>query len=37
MGAPAYVSWAEPGLAGYLLHPALFLIQALPSLLCGAI
>lgn len=34
---PAYVVYAAPGLAGYLLHAELFLGQALPYLLCGAL
>jgi hypothetical protein len=34
---PAYVAHAAPHLAGYLLHPALFLGQMVPYLLCGSL
>jgi hypothetical protein len=30
VGTPAYVAYAQPSMAGYLLHPAVFLLQALP-------
>jgi hypothetical protein len=30
VGTPAYVAHAEPSLASYLLHPSVFLLQALP-------
>lgn len=37
VGTPIYVAYAEPGLAGYLLHPAIFLVQMSPYLLCAAL
>lgn len=37
VATPAYVAYAAPHLAGYLLHPALFLGQMVPYLLCGAL
>ena len=37
VGTPIYVSYAEPSLAGYLLHPTIFLVQMLPYLLCAAL
>ena len=37
MAAPAYVALAVPDRAGYLLHPALFLLQPVPYVLCGAL
>jgi len=36
-GTPRYVAHAAPNLAGYLLHPALFLGQLAPFLLCAAL
>jgi hypothetical protein len=30
VGTPAYVAYAESSMAGYLLHPSIFLLQALP-------
>jgi hypothetical protein len=35
VGTPAYVGWAAPHLAGYLHHPAIFLVQALPYSICA--
>jgi protein-S-isoprenylcysteine O-methyltransferase Ste14 len=37
LATPAYVAYAAPHLAGYLLHPALFLLQAVPYVVCGAL
>jgi hypothetical protein len=37
VGTPGYIAHAAPNLAGYLLHPALFLGQLAPFLLCAAL
>lgn len=37
VATPAYVAHAAPHLAGYLLHPGLFVLQIVPYLLCGAL
>ena len=37
VGTPGYVAHAAPNLAAYLLHPALFLGQLVPYLLCAAL
>jgi hypothetical protein len=37
VGTPGYVARASPNLAAYLLHPALFLGQLVPFLLCAAL
>jgi hypothetical protein len=37
VATPAYVAFAAPSLAGYLLHPPLLLLQAVPHVLCGAL
>lgn len=37
VATPAYLAYAAPHLAGYLLHPVLFLLQIVPYLLCGAL
>jgi hypothetical protein len=34
---PGYIAHAVPGLAGYLLHPALFVGQMVPYALCAAL
>jgi hypothetical protein len=37
VGTPLYVVYAVPGLAGYLLHPAILVGQAVPYLLCAGL
>ena len=37
VGTPVYVSRAAPHLAGYLMHPTLFLLQATPYVVCAVI
>ena len=37
VATPAYVAYAAPDLAGYLLHPAIFLIQLLPYMVCAGL
>lgn len=37
VGAPVYVSYRVPYLAGYLMHPLVLASQALPFLLCAAL
>ena len=37
VATPAYISYAAPGLAGYLLHWPLIGVQTIPYLLCGAL
>lgn len=37
VGTPVYVAYAEPGLKGYLLHPAILLVQLAPYLLCAVL
>ena len=37
VGTPSYVAYAAPDLAGYLLHPAIFLGQLVPYMLCAGL
>jgi hypothetical protein len=37
VGTPVYVAYAEPGLKGYLLHPAILLVQLAPYVLCAVL
>jgi hypothetical protein len=37
VGTPVYLARAEPDLAGYLMHPQLLLLQAVPYLLCAGL
>jgi hypothetical protein len=37
LATPGYVAYAAPNLAGYLLHPALFLGQLVPYVVCGVL
>ena len=37
VGTPIYVARAAPHLAGYLMHPALLLLQAMPYVVCAVI
>lgn len=37
VGTPAYVAFAVPDLANYLLHPAIFLVQLLPYGICAGL
>ena len=37
LGAPAYVAYAAPDLAGYLLHPGIVAVEVLPYLLCAVL
>lgn len=37
VGAPVYVGRAAPHLAGYLMHPTLFLLQATPYVVCAVV
>jgi hypothetical protein len=37
VGTPGYVAYTAPDLAGYLLHPATFLGQLVPYVLCAAL
>lgn len=35
VGTPGYLAVADPELRGYLLHPAIFIVQAAPYLVAG--
>lgn len=37
MGTPSYLAYARPGLAGYLFHPSVLVIQALPYAVAAAL
>lgn len=37
VGTPSYVAYAAPDLAGYLLHPTIFLGQLVPYVLCAGL
>ena len=37
IATPGYVAYASPGLAGYLLHAELLLLQCVPYALCGVL